>query len=122
MTKCDLFVCFHSDDINPISGDIDENLVKHDEADLDKKFGTIKDLSQKAKGDEGQCDRLLQQCHRGRSHVGKSFRTLTKPFLTNIPCPSLLRIDQGTRPCTHLGGCNGQSSVPGRRCHCLCQT
>ena len=45
MSKYDMFVYFNSDDIDPVTGDVDENVLKYDEENLDEKYEKIKDLA-----------------------------------------------------------------------------
>lgn len=63
MSKYDMFVYFYSDDIDPTTGDVDENVVKYDEKDLNAKYDKIKKLAS-----EETCDDLLMQFHRTKEN------------------------------------------------------
>jgi hypothetical protein len=72
MSMYDLFVYIMSDDIDPASGSVDDNIVKFDEANMKQKYDNIQVLATAIKGPDGTlpttCDNLLEQFHRTKEY------------------------------------------------------
>ena len=66
MSLYDLFVFFHSDDIDTATGAVDDNVVYFDEKDILTKKKNISSLASQILegGDTTQCTPLLQMFHR----------------------------------------------------------
>ena len=71
MSQYDMFVYFHSDDINPTDGSIDTNVVRFAEYNFQRKVQKIQTrlLALNTHGNDDQrCEDLLQQFHRTVEH------------------------------------------------------
>ena len=67
MSQYDVFVYFHSDDIDPADGSIDANIIRFDEADFSEKYDYIVWLVDRIESlgyTDNRCNALLQQFHR----------------------------------------------------------
>mmetsp|Transcript_84099 Transcript_84099/g.126082 ORF Transcript_84099/g.126082 Transcript_84099/m.126082 type:complete len:1454 (+) Transcript_84099:272-4633(+) len=66
MSLYDLFVLFHSDDIDPVTGAVDANVVLFDEVNIVAKKGRIQSMAQDILQDGSftMCDSLLEEFHR----------------------------------------------------------
>jgi len=72
MSMYDTFVYYYSDDIDPAKGEVDHNLLKFDEQDIQKKYDAVQKMAKaivdKPGSDGDACNSLLEQFHRTIEH------------------------------------------------------